>query len=275
MRTLVAPLWILLALPVVAVGAPEPGATPPGSPDSVLSCMAANVPGTVRAQSVELVSLERGGVTRTLTGRIYASAEEEGTGRHKRVRAVMQVDGPKDLAGAAYLIRETGMSTRDGVFLYLPSVGSVRKISGASATNSLLGTAFSFQQFKLLLNAFDGVTATVENVGEIDGRPVTIVAFRSDDPEAESGLTRAWIDKKTCVPLRADFYQGDQVQKRASIRPDAIKQARDVWYPAEIEMKDLVNGTASTLRATILEPKEPVPGAVFDITTFYQPYNGP
>jgi hypothetical protein len=273
MRTRVAPLWILLAISGAALGDPGPGAAPANSLETVLSCMSANVPATVRAQSVELVSLERDGSTRTLTGRIYAS-QEEAPGARKRVRAVMQVDGPKDLAGAAYLVRETGMSTRDGVYLYLPALGNPRKISGASATNSLLGTAFSFQEFKLLLNAFEGVSAAVENVGEVDGRGVYVVAFKSNDPETESQLTRAWIDKKTCVPLRADFYRNDKVQKRASIRPDAIKQARDVWYPAEIEMKDLVNGTASTLRATVLEPKEPVPSAVFDITTFYRPYTG-
>jgi hypothetical protein len=274
MRTLVAPVCTLMLLSTAAVGSPEPSSPPPNSPEAVLGCMSANVPATVRAQSVELVSLERGGATRTLTGRIYAS-QEESPSQRKRVRAVLQVDGPKDLAGAAYLIRETGVSTRDGVFLFLPSLGSVRKISGASATNSLLGTAFSFQEFKLLLNAFEGVAATVENVGEIDGRAVYIVSFKSDDPEAETGLTRAWIDQKTCVPLRADFYKGDKVQKRATIRADSIKQARDVWYPAEVEMKDLVSGASSTLRATVLEPKEPVPSVVFDITSFYHPYTGP
>jgi hypothetical protein len=40
-------------------------------------------------------------------------------------------------------------------------------------------------------------------------------------------------------------------------------------------MKDLVNGTSSTLRATVLEPKEAVPSVVFDITSFYHPYTGP
>lgn len=274
MRRLVAPAWILLAVSGVALGDPRPTTTPPHPPETVLSCMSANVPSTVRAQSVELFSLERDGTSRTLTGRIYASQEADPGGR-KRVRAVLQVDGPKDLAGAAYLVRETGMSTRDGVYLYLPSLGSPRKISGASATNSLLGTAFSFQEFKLLLNSFEGVTATVESFGDLDGRGVYIVSFKSDDPTTEAGVTRAWIDRKTCVPLRADFYRRDKVQKRATIRPDAIKQARDVWYPAEVEMKDLVSGTSSTLRATVLEPKQPVPSAVFDITTFYQPYSGP
>ena len=140
MRTRVAGALILAVVSGLAMG--EPG---PASAEAVQACMSANVPATVRAQPVELISTDRSGGTRTLSGRIFASQEEDTTRR--RVRAVLQVDDPKDLAGAAFLVRETGVASRDGIFLYLPSVGSVRRITGASATNSLLGTDVSFQEF--------------------------------------------------------------------------------------------------------------------------------
>jgi hypothetical protein len=266
-RTLSAPLWLLLAISGAAPG--DPG---PMTAEGVEACMTANVPATVRAQSVELVTTDKGGSIRTIAGRIYASQEEDTTRR--RVRAVLQIDGPHDLAGAAYLVRETGIASRDGIYFYLPTVGSARKVTGASATNSLLGTDFSFQEFKLLLNSFQDVTVALESSGQLDGRPVYVATFQPREPDPEASHARAWIDQKSCVPLKVDFYRGDTVRKQALVKPDAVKSAGDAWYPGEIDMRDLSAGTHSVLRATILESTTTVPSAVFDVTRFQRRFEG-
>ena len=239
--------------------------------------MSANIPADVRAQSVEFLSTDREGGKRTLNGRIFASQEvfaatqTAGPPKQKQVRAVLQVDGPKELAGAAYLVREAGNPAVDGTYFYLPSVGKARKVTGASATSSLLGTDFSFLEFKILLNSFDGMTTTLESLGELDGRKVFVVTFKPTEKEADVGVIRGWIDEKTCVPLKIDFYRGDKLRKQALIKPDEVRAARDVWYPAQVQMKDLDAGSNTILRAVIVERATPVPAEVFEVETFFKP----
>lgn len=277
MRTRVASLLVVLVCSGNVLAAPK---TPSGDPGPVAEanvriCMSANIPAEVRAQSVEFHSTDRSGNTRTLTGRVFASQEafavqKASDSKHKQVRAVLQVDGPKDLAGAAYLVREAGVDSQDGIFFYLPSLGSVRKITGASAATSLLGTDFSYLEFKLILNSFDSMTTQLESTGEFEGRPVYVVAFRPKEPEADVGLIRGWIDQETCVPLKLDFYRGEALRKQALIRREAVKVSHYQWYPTEIDMKDLSAGSHTVLRATIVERKTPVSSDVFDVERFYK-----
>src|SRR6202008_4116485 len=116
----------------------------------------------------------------------------------KQVRAVLQIDGPKDLAGAAYLVREAGNPAIDGTYFYLPSLGKARKITGASAAGSLLGTDFSFMEFKMILNSFDGMNTTLESLDKLEGRSVFVAIFKPDDKDANVGVIRGWIDEETC-----------------------------------------------------------------------------
>jgi hypothetical protein len=278
MRTRIATGLVVFAVAGTVLGADsKPGEPGPLSLEKVKSCLSANIPADVRAQSVEFRSTDKSGSTRKLTGNIFASQEVfeattvAGTPQRKQVRAVMQVDGPKDLAGSAYLVRESGNKDKDGIYFYLPSIGKSRKISGTSASSSLLGTDFSFYEFKVLLNSYDGMTMKLESLGELDGRKVFIITLKPDDAEAGAGLTRGWIDEQTCVPLKLDFYRGDKLSKEAFVKPDDVKLSRGVWYPVEVQMKDLGAGSNTVLHATIVERKVAVPPEVFEVDSFQKP----
>lgn len=271
MRTRIASGLALLCVAGTALSA-DPG---PVAAEKLKVCLTSNIPADVRAQSVEFRSTGRDGSTRTLNGNVFASQEvfaattTAGPPKKKQVRAVLQVESPKDLAGAAYLVRESGVAAVDGTYFYLPSLGKPRKISGASAAGSLLGTDFSFQEFKMILNSFDGMTTTLESTDKLDGRDVFVANFKPDDQEAAAGIIRGWIDQQTCVPLKLDFYKGEKLNKQAVVKPDDVRAARGIWFPVEVDMKDLGAGTHTVLHATLVERPVAVPPAVFEPETFF------
>lgn len=238
----------------------------------VLECMRKNVPNEMRAQDVEFTTSDKNGVASALKGRLYAAREQtpEGT---RQVRVMLSVSAPPNLSGAAYLVREKDKDGKDGMWVYLPSVKRVRRVTGSIADGGLMGTSFSYADFKQIQNTFTGSKTVYEGVGEIDKRPTHILAFKPTDATVGGySLVRSWVDQQTCVPLKAEFYENKTVRKRLTTPANAVRQAGEFWYPGLIEMQDLSDGLRTTLRVKSVTP-DPEPGlssGTFDPKTFYQ-----
>lgn len=256
-------LGILLAL---AIAMPVHAAA---DLQEILQCMRANVPETLRVRKIELTATDRAGATRTLQGRLFAKREQTAVGEAP-VRAMLRIEAPPYLAGASYLVREVKGSRDQGMYVFLPSVHRVRRVTGALVDGSLLGTNFSYNDFKQLETAFAGATAKLEGADSIGQRAVHVLSFNAvPSPGARYSSVRAWIDRQTCVPLQAEFYIGKTARKRLVASEGALRQAGDSWYLSEIEMRDLQDGTKTVLRVLDVAAGGSVPGSYFDPQLFY------
>lgn len=217
--------------------------------EKVLECMRANFPASMRAQQMELKATNAAGDAKTLQGRLFVMREEAAGSSNGLLRAMLKIDAPSNLKGAAYLVRETDDFLRDGMFVYLPAVNRVRRITGNFADGSLMGTDFSYYDFKQLQGAFGDMSGKLEGSAELDGRKVHVLLFKAL-PAVETRYTgvRAWVDQDSCVPLRADFLEGEKVVKRMTAAAKHLQQSGRWWYLAEIEMHALTTGTRSTLK---------------------------
>lgn len=249
--------------------AAQPAADPAGA---VLECMRKNVPTALRARDVEFTTADRSGTVGTLKGRLYAEREKTADGS-LRVRAMMMVSAPPNLAGAAYLVREKEGDAKDGMYVYLPSVRRVRRVTGSIADGGLMGTSFSYADFKQIQNTFTDAATAYEGSAQIEQRAVHVLAFKPADAAAGGySLVRSWVDQQSCVPLKAEFYENQTVRKRLTSPATALTHAGDYWYASLIQMQDLADGLRTTLHVTSVTP-DPDPGlsaGTFDPKTFYQ-----
>jgi hypothetical protein len=254
-RTAILLLLGLLSLPA---GAEDPAR-------KVLDCVRANVPPQLSIERIELTVHDRGGGSRQLTGRLFVRKEASGL-----LAGTLRVDGPAEFKGAAYLVRETEDYLRDGMFVYLPGVKRVRRVTGTFADASLMGTNFSYFDFKQLQNAFGDLSGTLEGSEPVNGRPAHVMSFQVL-PGAETRYTgvRVWFDQQACVGVRAEFRENKRVVKELNSLPGSLKQAGGTWYVSEIEMRDLPAGTRTVLRMGGLDPKTPPPARYFDPNSFY------
>ncbi|WP_169577756.1 outer membrane lipoprotein-sorting protein [Sinimarinibacterium sp. CAU 1509] len=268
--------WLRPLLPVaLALGAVSaaahaaPAVQADDSAEAVLECMRANVPTSVRVQQIELEATDRAGAARIVGGRLYARLEPQEDGG-RRVRATLRVDSPDYLAGAAYLVREFDAERADGMYVFLPSVKRVRRVSAEFADGALLGTNFSYYDFKQIQNAFGDSSAKLLAPSELQGRAVNVVDF-TPSSESASTYTRvhALVDQKTCVPLQIDFIEGDKVHKRWSVEPSALHQSGTHWYAAVSVMRDLQDNTQTLLRVLEVKSDTQVPSRYFEPATFY------
>ncbi len=159
------------------------------------------------------------------------------------------------------------------MYVYLPSVGRVRRVSGSFADGALLGTNFSYNDFRQLENAFVGSTARLEGSDRIEGRPVNVLRFQPapnpQAPPSRYSVVRAWVDQQSCLPLKADFYEGTTVRKQLRASVAALRQSGDYWYVTELQMRDLLEGSQTVLRVMGVTAGHELPGSYFSPQLFY------
>lgn len=234
----------------------------------VLDCMHANLPPTLRVEHIELENTDRGGSTRTLKGRLYAMREARGEAAGL-ARATLRIESPDYLAGAAYLVRQGKPGAEDEMYVFLPSVNRVRRVIGDAGYDSMLGTNFSYVDFKQLESAFGGAPATLEASQVVEQRPAWVISFKAQ-PGVAAGYSaiRTWIDQKSCVALKVDFYEGTGVRKELTAPAAALKQSGSYWYPGRATMRDLRDGTSTELRILDVNSSEELPSRLFDARLF-------
>lgn len=238
----------------------------------LLACMRSNSPTALRAQDVTMQVHEHGTVVRTLRGRLYVIRDKLSGAAPGVLRANLRITEPDALAGAAYLITQTQDYLHSGMYVYLPSVKRVRRVTGSVADGSLMGTQFSYYEFKQLQSAFGDLQATLEKPATIDGREVEVLSFKSLAPDAKESRyssVRAWIDRESCLPLKAEFYEGQRVLKRLSAPASAIRRDGAIWYLQQLEMRDLQADAHTTLSSEQARAGSSV-AQLFDPETFYK-----
>jgi len=252
-------LYLLLLLSVSTAASARADA----AVDKLLQCMRANVPPTLRIQDIELQATDRAGGARKLKGKLYAMRDKG------LLRATVRIDLPSDLAGASYLMRETEAHNNE-MYMFLPALNRVRRIAGASADGSFLGTDFSYNDVKEIENAFGDDDATLEKPEQIEQRPVDVLSFKpKPDQSSRYSLLRAWIDRKTCVALKVDFFEGETLRKELSAPVAALQQSGTYWYLSEALMRDLKDQTSTALRVVGVSSGAGLAGRYFDPFSFY------
>ncbi len=229
----------------------------------VQECMRANVPAALRVQKFALEATDRQGESRVLTGKLYAKRDSG------LLRVMMKLDGPAPFTGASYLVRETPSGQQDEMYVFLPAVGRVRHITGAFANGPLLGTDFSYAEAKLLQNAYTGADGKLEGEMDFNGRPVYKLSIRPGaSRSAPYNRIQALVDKKTCVALKADFYEGSKLGKQLLVPAESLTQSGEQWFPAQVEMSDVSSGTKTTLKAGPFVVEKDLSKLLFDPRTF-------
>lgn len=253
-------LLLVLALPGLA------SATPAAE---VLGCARGNLPPSLRVQDIEFTTTSADGTSRSLKARLHTRQQAgEGGG----VRAMLRVQSPENLAGASYLVREAKSYADEGLYVWLPSVKRVKRISGEFADGALLGTDFSYNDFKQLQNVYGGLAVAREAVAEkLHQREVWLLAFKpAAGTKSAYSEVQSWVDRQSCLPLQVKYFADGKLRKQLSVPVAALKKADSSWYPSLVEMQDLSTGSSTTLRVLGVQPDDKLADHYFDPTRFYQ-----
>ncbi len=242
---------------VLLVAARVATADAPAQVEDARACLSRPLPQKSSAQTVEIRTLEGDGVSTTLGARIVWKRLADG--RHAVLLRLLE---PPEVADMSVLIREThsGSLAAEGargteIFLYLPELNRVRRVSVHQATTSLFGTAFGYADFDRLQGRVR--ESRVETRGRVrfQGRRAYLVEA-SPPQSAESPYTKivSHIDVETCLPLRAEFYdaKGERT-KVLTADPARFERIQGIWIARSFRMQSLRDGVESELWVRSIE----------------------
>ena len=240
-----------------------------GKPEQIVKCVRANVPLTASSRSITLTRQTQTETTE-MSGRLYMLRELQ-EDNSALLRAVLALEAPPSLSGAAYLVRENRNDANESMFVYLPGVGRVRRIAGGFADGPMMGTDFSYFEFKQLIDTFSDLTPSVGPVHTVSGRAAQVLDF-TPRPGTETVYSRirTWIDHNTCLPLKAEFMRGDRVVKRMVVPPTSITKYGKRWCMNEVRMTDIAKGSTTILSVDEVTFNEPLSSSRFNPGSFYR-----
>mgnify|MGYP001551772915 FL=1 len=226
-------------------------------PEVVKSCLEKNTPESTSAQAIELRARDRSGYEQVLQANVYWKRFPE-----NRYRILMHFNEPLDVRGARFLIIEN--EPQNDMYIYMPGLLMVHKITSKRISSSILGTDFSYEDYERLHGILTDLKAEQYPDEVLSGRPVYVVNSYPDDDSGYEKIS-TYIDIETCIALKTDLYErGHQLRKTMTIDPATIIKAGDIHVPHEFLMRDVRDKTETQLVVRKITTNIPLDDELFD-----------
>lgn len=226
------------------------------------ACLRANLFDSTVSQDIAITQTDGSGAVKRLNGRWHWQR------RDGSQRAMLKLTAPAELDGAAYLfVNENG---RENFWLYLPSVGKVRKVVGATVAQSLFGSGLSAFDLKFLFSGLVGGQFSAAGAGKVGGRSGE--RWRYLPPQAPDILydkVDLVIDDIWCLPIKADLY-GGVPWKTMEVDPASVSKLGGRWRAGRVLLTDLRAGNRSEVRLGAEQTGAALPSSLFDPRKFYR-----
>ena len=164
-------------------------------------------------------------------------------------RLLIRFTYPNDIRGTGFLVWEHPRSD-DERFLFLPSLGRVRRIAGAEAQESFVGSDFTYEdiggrEFDDYSYALVSESATWTGTDGV-ARPAWRLESRRKDPGAAFPRVVSLVLKDTFLVVQADIYnRRNEGQKVYSVR--RIQQVQGIWTVFDSSMTNVLDRTKTDL----------------------------
>lgn len=173
-------------------------------------------------------------------------------------------------------IRDTGLlvdSDSDNVWLYLPALDRVRRISSENRGGRFVQSQLYFEDLETRHPDEDRHRLLPD--GEYQGVTTRVLESVPVDP-AGSVYTRrvSWIHPELLVPLRIDFYEGDEApgKRLEVIRLDEIQ---GYWTVTESLVTDLQRGDSTRITVDAIRYDIGLPESLFTTSALGSPDDDP
>lgn len=214
-------------------------------------------------QELALRSGDRGGREAPVEARMLWRRYDEGTDERAGgvlSRTLIRYLEPYDVRGAGYLV----VNKRDGPddqFVYLPSMRRIRRVNLRGET--VIGTDLSVED--IVPREMDDATYERGDDAEVQGRPCYVVdAVPVESSASRYSRFRLYVETEHFVPLRTRYWDTAGVEVKELRSPaDSVRELDGVWIPLEGTMRQLLDGTYTTIRVVSIAPNARLPERYF------------
>ena len=165
-------------------------------------------------------------------------------------RLLIRFTYPNDIRGTGFLVWEHP-DRDDERFLYLPSLGRVRRIAGSEAQESFVGSDFTYEdiggrEFGEYTYAIADANASWTPPAGGASRPAWRLESRRREASAEFPRVVSTVLKDTFVVVSAEIYnRRDEKQKVYTVH--RLEQVEGIWTAMNAEMTDALQKSRTEL----------------------------
>jgi len=259
-------LLFAIAWAVAIASAPFAARAEDPAVEEVLSCIQRNLPKHTSVQRLRFQSKDRSGGGRTIESKVSWRRFDDSLSR-----VLVRVHAPHDLRGSGLLLLEK--ETRADMFVYLPDLEKVRRVTSRMLGGSMFGSDFTYEDFSQLQGmAVEGRSERMPDT-DIDGVPVRVVShFPTPDSGSSYERVTSYVDASTCVPLRSEMFEaGDRMRKVLTTDRSEIFEKDGVRIPRKLRMEDLRDQSFTLLEVTEIEVNVELRDRIFTVPSLERP----
>jgi outer membrane lipoprotein-sorting protein len=177
----------------------------------------------------------------------------------------MVFQSPRDVAGTGYLSFSYDDEAKDDdMWLYLPAMRRVRRITGSGKNDDFMGTDFTYEDMGSRSLAKDTFTFQREEV--IDGAVCRVVEALPKDKSDPYGRRVIWVRKDSHIIAAADYYDR-QGKLLKTLRVSGIQQIDNIWTALKMEMTNVQSNHATVIEISGIQFNLPLNDDLFAVTT--------
>jgi len=214
---------------------------------------------TTSSRSRMVITAKNGGTMERVIDQ-YAKDDAKG-----KSRAVIVFQSPATVKGTRFLTMENAMGD-DDQWIYLPSLGKVRRIASSEGSSSFMGTDFSYDDMTLMDRDVENDTHTTLHEETLNGASCYVIQSMPKDNDFQYTKTVSWIDKSNYRIYKIELYNKRGAVEKV-METSAYKDIQGRDTATQIKVSTIAAGTSTTIYMDIIKYDSPIPEGVF--TTAY------
>jgi outer membrane lipoprotein-sorting protein len=178
-------------------------------------------------------------------------------------KSLMVFRNPRDVAGTGYLSFSYDEGQDDDMWLYLPAMKRVRRITGTGKNDDFMGTDFTYEDMGS--RGLDKDDFSLRGEEARDGEACWVVEARAKDSKDPYGRRVLWVRKDSHIINAVDYYdRQDRLLKE--LRVSDIRQIDGIWTAQRMEMTNVQNKHSTLIEMSDIRFNTPLEDSLFTVT---------
>jgi len=180
-------------------------------------------------------------------------------------RTMIVFQKPANVAGSRFLTMDAAGGSSDR-WIFLPSLGKVRRIAASESGGSFMGTDFSYDDIGLIGRKVDLDTHTMLREETLNGNSCYVIQSVPKDSSYQYSKSISWVEKTRFLTYKSEMYnrKGDLIKV---MEMSEYKDVQGRLTPMQTKISTVGAGTSTTIFMDIIKYDDQIPEAVF--TTAY------
>jgi len=172
---------------------------------------------------------------------------------------------PASVAGSRFLTM-AAKNGPDDRWIFLPSLGKVRRIASSEGSGSFMGTDFSYDDISATSRGAELDAHTLLREENFNGSACYVIQSVPKDGSFQYSKMVQWITKDTFIIMKIELYDKKNTLVK-TVEMSGVKTIQDRLTVTVTKMTTHAAGTSTTITYEIVKYNDPIPEGVF--TTAY------